>query len=236
MGKGGSFEREMCKKFSLWWTEGQRDDIFWRTAGSGARATVRAKKGQGTKNSYGDMMAIDPIGEPLLKVVTVEFKRGYSAHIDITGLIDTDNKNQNLCKKPKLIRFISQAYDDSVLGSTKCGSLLICKRDRKKEIVIFESRLLFTLREYHGEITKYPYCEFSIPGFIGDWVRICMRLDHFFDWVHPNTFKDIINPSAKSQTFGPLIFMNDLENTVKQEFGEPNATEEKEVTRKRRKI
>jgi len=27
--KGPKFERKMCKKFSLWWTNNKRDDIFW---------------------------------------------------------------------------------------------------------------------------------------------------------------------------------------------------------------
>jgi len=43
MAKGSSFEREICTILSKWWTNNERDDVFWRTAGSGARATTRSK-------------------------------------------------------------------------------------------------------------------------------------------------------------------------------------------------
>ena len=29
--KGSAFEREICKKLSLWFTENERDDIFFRS-------------------------------------------------------------------------------------------------------------------------------------------------------------------------------------------------------------
>ena len=41
--KGGAWEREFSKYLSLWITEGERDDVFWRSSQSGGRATQRAK-------------------------------------------------------------------------------------------------------------------------------------------------------------------------------------------------
>ncbi len=61
MPKGSNFEREICKLLSLWWTNDKRDDIFWRTSGSGARATTRSKTKQKTFGQYGDVQATDPI-------------------------------------------------------------------------------------------------------------------------------------------------------------------------------
>jgi len=75
--KGSSFEREACKEFSRWVSEGSRDDVFWRTAGSGARATNRAKKGSTTHNSEGDMCCLDPEYEWFLNRFMVEMKCGY---------------------------------------------------------------------------------------------------------------------------------------------------------------
>ena len=43
--KGGEYERTVCKKLSLWVSNGTRDDIFWRSAMSGGRATLQRKKG-----------------------------------------------------------------------------------------------------------------------------------------------------------------------------------------------
>src|SRR3954464_11883516 len=86
-GKGASFERDLCKRLSLWWTDGERDDVFWRTSQSGGRATSRTKKGKKTKNSYGDICAVDPIGQPLLDLITFEVKRGYNKD-SFTDLLD----------------------------------------------------------------------------------------------------------------------------------------------------
>jgi len=37
--KGSTFEREFCRTLSLWASSGSDQDIFWRTVGSGGRAT-----------------------------------------------------------------------------------------------------------------------------------------------------------------------------------------------------
>jgi hypothetical protein len=78
LGKGSRFERETCCTLSLWWTSGQRDDIFWRTSTSGARATKRAKDGLETANQHGDICATDPLGLVFLNIVCVELKRGHN--------------------------------------------------------------------------------------------------------------------------------------------------------------
>lgn len=75
--KGSDFERKICKDLSLWWTHGERDDIFWRTSLSGGRATVRRKTGRSTDFQCGDISATDPIGVLLIQHVTFELKRGY---------------------------------------------------------------------------------------------------------------------------------------------------------------
>jgi hypothetical protein len=81
--KGSAFEREICKTLSLWWTDGVRDDIFWRTASSGGRATQRSKRGKGTHGAAGDICALDPIGQPLMDLITLELKCGYpTARLD----------------------------------------------------------------------------------------------------------------------------------------------------------
>ncbi len=72
--KGGGFEREVCKKLSLWISDGKRDDIFWRSAMSGGRTTVGLKKGIVRKTQGGDITAIDPIGNKLTDKYMVECK------------------------------------------------------------------------------------------------------------------------------------------------------------------
>lgn len=53
--KGRKFERTISKKLSIWWSNGERDDLFWRTQGSGARATTRSKRGIKTEGQDGDI-------------------------------------------------------------------------------------------------------------------------------------------------------------------------------------
>jgi hypothetical protein len=77
--KGSSFERDICKRFSLWISENARDDIFWRTAGSGARATNRKRRGQTTCNSEGDMGCLDAEFSWFTDSVLIECKRGYNS-------------------------------------------------------------------------------------------------------------------------------------------------------------
>lgn len=72
--KGAAFEREVCKKLSKWITDGNRDDIFWRSAMSGGRATISLKQGRQAIAQSGDICAIDSLGEKFLKSFYVECK------------------------------------------------------------------------------------------------------------------------------------------------------------------
>lgn len=72
--KGNSFERLISKELSQWYSNGTSDDIFYRTAGSGSRATVRKKKGMNTENGDGDISFLHPSGKHLTDVFHFELK------------------------------------------------------------------------------------------------------------------------------------------------------------------
>jgi hypothetical protein len=55
---GNNYEREVAKKLSLWITNNEREDVIWREASSGARATYRKKQGKETIQD-GDFIATD---------------------------------------------------------------------------------------------------------------------------------------------------------------------------------
>lgn len=87
--KGFSYEREISKKLSLWITEGGRDDVLWRTEGSGGRFTNQ--KGKVLNNSVGDIGVKDPSCKQAVKLidnVVIECKKGYSKDIDVLDLLD----------------------------------------------------------------------------------------------------------------------------------------------------
>lgn len=64
-GKGSAFERYCCKRLSLYVTMGQRDDVFWRSAMSGGRATLQLRQDIINRAQSGDMTAIAPEGYAL---------------------------------------------------------------------------------------------------------------------------------------------------------------------------
>ena len=72
--KGSRFERAVCRDLSLWVSGGQREDVFWRSAMSGGRATIGLRRGASRGAQAGDVSAVVAIGERLLNHVVVECK------------------------------------------------------------------------------------------------------------------------------------------------------------------
>src|SRR5574343_1504424 len=136
MAKGSAFEREVCKKLSLWWTHGERDDVFWRTAGSGARATTRSKGGRKTFGQYGDVQATDPIGQPLIDLFSIEIKRGYP-QATLSTVLDASPK----MKRQPLLLFADQALR-SCEQSGAWSWMVIHKRDQRKATVLIPNNVI----------------------------------------------------------------------------------------------
>ncbi len=133
--KGSAFERQICTQLSRWWTNGERDDVFWRSSGSGARATTRSKSGRKTFGQYGDIQAIDPIGQPLIDLITIECKRGYKSHV--ADMLDLNTKNRKPCMWQE---FVEQAIRSSGEAGTPHW-MLITRRDHRETLVFFPSSL-----------------------------------------------------------------------------------------------
>jgi hypothetical protein len=102
--KGTAFERVLCVKLSLWVTDGQRKDVFWRSAISGGRATRRRLKGEVVRVQFGDICAIDPLGYPLTDVFLVECK--HYKNLQITSFL--------LSNTGLLAKFWAKAKDEAV--------------------------------------------------------------------------------------------------------------------------
>lgn len=139
--KGSAFERTLCKEFSAWVANGfypgetkkgyyvgekiPKDDVFWRTAGSGARATTRNKKGKDSFGGYGDMCANHPVGIPFVNTFTFEFKRGYKW--DLASIFEKRKANV-------LVSHLEQAIE-SMLKAKTPSFILIEKKDRRVPLV-----------------------------------------------------------------------------------------------------
>jgi hypothetical protein len=81
--KGASFERDVCKALSLWLSQGEKDDLLWRTAMSGGRATINNRKKAGSNtNQLGDICAISTAGNWLTRNFFIECKHVKNLHTD----------------------------------------------------------------------------------------------------------------------------------------------------------
>jgi hypothetical protein len=188
--KGSAFEREICRKLSLWFSHGEREDSFHRTAGSGARSTARAKRGKETANSAGDIGYLDAIGKPLIEAITFELKCGYNK-VDTTALIDTPKHN----KKPQLFEFIQQAVVSAQNAKSKFWAV-IHKRNGKQALIHFPMSMLKFIRDYFVQKGDIPQSEQSeniqvtfLPSGYGMRESvISTSLEHFLKVVPPDVF------------------------------------------------
>lgn len=176
--KGADFERDICKELSLWWTNGERDDVFWRTAGSGGRATNRAKQGQNTAGAYGDLTNTDAEGEVLLKLCCFELKRGYGK-FDVLDLLEKRNTPH------KLQSFWQQAVK-STFDAGAYYPIVLFKRDRKPVMVMGPRSLLLALDGYIG-----PYKAMSLRFVLDDQPLFIASLKDFLAYATPEAMRSV---------------------------------------------
>ena len=86
--KGSGFEREICKILSLWVSGGHKEDVFWRSAMSGGRATVHHRKGTAIRQA-GDICAVAPEGHEFSEAWFVECKNIRDMRLSSFLLSDT---------------------------------------------------------------------------------------------------------------------------------------------------
>lgn len=177
--KGGAFERMICKQLSRWWSGEKRDDIFWRTSGSGARATVRRrhKKRKRTFGQYGDVQAVDPVGQPLIDLCCFEMKTGYNKWSFLDVLDSTTEGKQPIEK------FLYQAAE-SMRQTGARWEVLICRRTQRVPIIIIPWSMAWLIQEKFGGI---------VDNFLSaPMLQVhAMRLDDFLEWCKPEFFTEI---------------------------------------------
>ena len=140
--KGSQFERDICKDLSLWWTIHDRDDVFWRTPGSGARATTRMKVGLSTYGQCGDVQATDPEGVPFIEHFTVEIKRGYNKYTPI-DLLDKPKGSAPQVWEQWLWKIEKERKENN-----RKGWLIVQRRD-KRTAQVWMDESSFDQIEYH---------------------------------------------------------------------------------------
>lgn len=201
-GKGSSFEREIARELSLWWTEGERDDVFYRSHASGARFTQRRKSGKDTAMQGGDITCSDSIGEALIRIFNFELKTGYGsktktgvARWDVLDIIDSRQKY------PTLHMFWEQCNGDA----EKSGRVpsLIFRRNVRSACIVFHVVIFNIFLTYFGGYSKYPVISVSD--------LMIMSLEDFFKWI-PNIRAAL--PDLEKHTTTPIFTQSDKSSTT----------------------
>lgn len=108
--KGSKFERDVCKALSLWISEGQRQDLFWRSAMSGGRATVAHKNSAALLRAQcGDICAVDPLGNVLTDDLYFECK--HLKQLSFDGLVKSNRGQGSLIQIWRETQKQSARYD-----------------------------------------------------------------------------------------------------------------------------
>lgn len=179
MAKGASFEREIAKELSLWWSGGAREDIFYRSHSSGGRFTQRKKSGKDTALQGGDITCSDPDGELLIKNWNIECKTGYGAKTkasivrwDVLDFIDSKQK------EPTLRQMWEQCERDAYL--TQREPILIFRRNNRNPCIMITIDYRHKLRQYFNAANYY-----SITIVYSENNCCIMNLSDFLSWI-PN--------------------------------------------------
>lgn len=191
--KGAEYERVICKQLSLWLTGGTSDDELWRSSQSGGRATVRHRKGKETKGHAGDVVATGKYGARLLKIVTLEIKRGYNKVANLHTILDLRDQTDAV-----------QMYEDWMfqahLASRRAGTdhwWLIHRRDGRNATIFMPYRLWNMLTGDTKMGRPDPFLQMSFTARRGKvrgrqklkrrfFTVVGMQLDHFLETVTPD--------------------------------------------------
>jgi hypothetical protein len=179
--KGHAFERLICRTLSLWWTDGERDDVFSRTSSSGAQATQRSKVGKKTFGQVGDIQAADPLGQPLLNLFVLECKDGYAGD-SFSDIFDSLPRHN-----PKYLQFIHQAQHEAKEAG-KPSWMLIARR-RGRQIMIFFPRDMKRISPLFAMTHRSPYARLYLEG----EVLIITSLKRFLKVVTPEQIKNMLH-------------------------------------------
>lgn len=191
MSKGDSFERDRSRALSLWWSDGERDDLFWRNR---TRITSNTPN---KERQLGDLTTVHTDGIPFIETFNVEFKIGYSKTKkgvrhrvipwDLLDIIDGKGKTFE--------EFWEQTRSDAILS--KRIPMLIFKRDHHTPVVALRRSDIRILEGLNGAILyKYLCVWWPFYGHIDLYA-----FDDFFGWLRP----DVVKAFSVARSFPKII-------------------------------
>jgi len=148
--KGAGFERFICKELSKWITNNQREDLFWRSAMSGGRATLYTDKSK-VGSQAGDISAIDSAGQWLVDRYFVECK--FYAKIGLDSYLYSN--------KGTLAEFLREVSKQAKQYKKK---FLLIFKENNRPITVISDDPVFTKFKKSNRLVKYPE-KYSIFSF-----------------------------------------------------------------------
>lgn len=180
---GPEWERQFCKLLSAWWLQDpDADAVFWRTRGSGGRATTRSKKGQQAELHCGDVGALTADAETLTKFVTIELKKGYNQE-NFHSLLD---RPAHLKGTSKFSQWIDQASTAAANAKTPYW-WVVHRRTGRDALLLAPEPFFTTVRRY--SLHPRPVALFTLTGTLSVGA---MKLDEFFEHTTPGRVRDSI--------------------------------------------
>lgn len=127
--KGAEFERSVCKRLSMWISRGKRDDLFWRSAMSGGRATIGQASGADRSAQVGDVSAISDGG-----AFTDKAARFVSKHVVECKSVKDYQLDAFIFEGRGVI---ANAIEQCRLASRVKSPFVVLKQNRGRELVVF---------------------------------------------------------------------------------------------------
>lgn len=191
-GKGSAFERLVCKRLSMWVSHGEREDLFWRSAMSGGRATVGRRKGVDLAHHAGDISATHPDGHLLTDQWYIECKAYKDLRIE-SAMIEG---------KGTLANFWREACEQAT--AHKRMPLLILKQNNTRMLLVLPRASM--LSPYGTDLypRKHMLAYFArIGADVYDFdgvmtTKFKQRAVYTnFAWLEPGELQRILNPKKK---------------------------------------
>ncbi len=190
MAKGGGYEGEISKEFSLYLTHMKTEDGVWRTESSGARATQKQKAKQKLirPDMFGDITYTVPETKYWFDIFSIECKTGYPKTSFWQHFTDVEFGVQE---------FWQQALDDA--DKAKKNPMLIYRKKYRSWIVGINRFIHDKLHERIWRLNSIEVCwspkkvPHYDPKFKQNPSQDCILYDMktFFDKVKPDDIRRI---------------------------------------------
>lgn len=176
--KGGAWEREVSVALSIWISKSHgdlRDDLIWRSAGSGSRATNAKKKGKSRSSQAGDLCATDERAQKFIDLFLIECKAYKNLKLEGLFWLSSAKPLDLFFDKP-----IQQAADN------RKWPLLLLRQNQRTPVIVMPRHVAKCATQVSG---LGPVATFARPQ--GDGFEF-FALFHFPDFVEHVDFARFI--------------------------------------------